>query len=139
MKAEGIPQLQVILAKFPDVTMIIDHLLQLPLEDGPPYRNADALYELVKYPNIYLKLTSVIIGQARKGKATPETYLPRVLSEFGASRIAWGSNFPATPGSLKEILADNLEALSWASEADKEAIFWRTAERLYPALADKGN
>ncbi|VCU69099.1 4-sulfomuconolactone hydrolase [Pigmentiphaga humi] len=135
MRAEGFPQLQEILSRFPEVPIILDHLWQIPLEEGPPYTAADALYQVVRYPNVYLKLTSVTMDNARKGKASPETYLPRVVSEFGADRIAWGSNFPATPGTLKEILDDSLAALAWASEADKEHIFRRTAEKLYPALA----
>lgn len=136
MKSEGMPQLQVLLDRYPKVPIIIDHFLNPPLEDGAPYATADTLMKLAKFPNIYLKLTSVIIANARKGKATPETFFPRIVSEFGASRIAWGSNYPATAGSLKEMLADNMQAFAWASESDKEWIFAKTAETLYPSLKE---
>jgi predicted TIM-barrel fold metal-dependent hydrolase len=134
MRAAGMPQLRVLLARYPRVPIVIDHFLGVPLDQGPPYRAADALFELVAHPNVCLKLTPVVVNNARKGLATPESFLPRVVGEFGASRIAWGSNFPANAGSLKSLLQDTLSALAWADEADREWILHKTAESLYPAL-----
>lgn len=134
MRLAGLPQLQVLLDRYPQATIVIDHLLSAPLEAGPPYADAEGLFSLVKYPNVHMKLTPVAVNNARKGLATPESFLPRVLSEFGASRIAWGSNFPANAGSLKSLLQDTLAALAWASADDLEWIFHKTAEALYPAL-----
>jgi len=133
-RIQGIPQLNVLIERFPTVRIVIDHLLSPPLEDGAPYAAAEPLFALAKHENIYLKLSSVIIRNARKGKATPESFLPRVVQEFGAKRIAWGSNFPASPGTLKEILTDNMQAVEWLPEEDKEWIFNRTAAQLYPTL-----
>jgi predicted TIM-barrel fold metal-dependent hydrolase len=134
MRPAGISQLLVLLDKFPNVPIIIDHFMGTPLENGPPYAESDVLFGLVKFPNIYLKLTPVVINHARKGKATPESFVSRVISEFGASRIAWGSNFPATEGTLKGLLQDTQSVLVDASESDREWIFHKTSEILYPAL-----
>ncbi len=135
MRIEGIQQLNVLIERFPTVRIVIDHLMNPNLEEGPPYAGAEPLFGLAKHDNIYLKLSSVIIRQARAGKATPESFFSRVVDRFGARRIAWGSNFPASPGSLKEIVKDNLQALEWLPEEDKAWIFNRTALQLYPALA----
>jgi L-fuconolactonase len=134
MRVEGLPQLEVLLERYPDVTVIIDHFLGAPLEDGPPYAKAEPLFDLVRHPNVHLKFTPVVANNASKGKATPESYLSRVISEFGASRIAWGSNYPTTSGSLSGLLETSQDALAWASQEDREWIFHKTAERLYPAL-----
>lgn len=134
MRTAGMPQLQVLLARYPQVKIIIDHMLNAPLEEGPPYAAAEPLFDLVQHPNVYLKFTPVIVNAARKGQATPESFFPRVLKAFGASRIAWGSNFPANAGSLKSLLQDSEAALAGASPADLDAIFHGTAEGLYPAL-----
>lgn len=139
MRAAGIPLLQVLLDRYPRTRIIIDHFLNLPLDDGPPYQEIDTLLRLAKFPNITLKYTPVIVNAARKGKATAETFFPRVVSEFGASRIAWGSNFPANAGSLKELLQSSQAAMSFASEADREWIFGKTAETHYPALKADAN
>ena len=54
---------------------------------------------------------------------------------FGAQRIAWGSNFPTSDASLKRIVDESLQATAFLSEQDKEWLFRRTAETLYPSLA----
>jgi predicted TIM-barrel fold metal-dependent hydrolase len=74
--------------------------------------------------------------QSRKGKATPETFFPKVVSVFGASRLAWGSNYPSSEGSLPELVAMAKTGLASLSPADQDWIFARTAQDLYPALAD---
>jgi len=136
MRIAGLPQLEVLLARYPGLPIIIDHLLNMPLDGGPPYAQADALFGLAAHPNVYLKLTPVIINRAREGKATPASFFTRVFSEFGAPRIAWGSNFPANAGSLKQLWQDSEQALSRAPESDLDWVFHKTAEHLYPALKE---
>jgi len=75
-------------------------------------------------------------GGAGTGKATPETFFGRLVAEFGASRIAWGSNFPASERSLPELVALGTVTLRFLPEADREWIFARTATTLYPALTN---
>lgn len=136
MKKEGLPQLETLIKRFPNVRIIIDHLMRVPVESGPPYADAQALFGLAAHPNIYLKLTSNSVRDASTGKATPETFFGKVVSLFGSRRIAWGSNFPASSGSLKEIVDESKAALAFLPAEDQEWIFWRTAQALYPALAD---
>jgi predicted TIM-barrel fold metal-dependent hydrolase len=77
------------------------------------------------------------VRESRAGKASAESFFGRVVREFGASRIAWGSNYPASEGGLAEILAEAKAALASLSAADRDWIFSRTAQTLYPALAVK--
>ena len=44
---------------------------------------------------------------------------------------------PASEGSLAEILAEAKAALAPLPRADRDWIFFRTAQALYPALADR--
>lgn len=103
--------------------------------DGPPYANAAGLFALSELPNIYLKLTPRIFGDVKKGAASAETFFPRVVEAFGARRLAWGSNFPTSPGSLAEILATAKVGLASLSDEQRGWIFGRTAQQLYPGLA----
>jgi predicted TIM-barrel fold metal-dependent hydrolase len=59
-----------------------------------------------------------------------------VIKAFGASRIAWGSNFPATAGPLADILKRAQAAFAFATPQEREWIFGKTAQALYPRLAD---
>jgi len=139
MSAKAIPQAASMAARFPNVRIILDHCARPVLEDGSPYNSAASLFGLARYPNVYLKLTPRIFAEAYRGLATPETFFPRLVTEFGAPRLAWGSNYPSSEGSLPELLAVARKSLAGLPKADQEWVFARTAQALYPALADRGD
>jgi predicted TIM-barrel fold metal-dependent hydrolase len=134
MTAKGIPQLARILDRFPGLKVILDHCGRPSLEDGAPYTAAAPLWSLASRQNVFLKLTPRVFQGSRSGKATPESFFGKLLSEFGAPRLAWGSNFPATEGSLRGLLELAQECLASVSAKDREWIFSGTAETFYPAL-----
>ena len=74
------------------------------MTDGPPYGADAPLFDLARYNNVYLKATPLNFAPPQWGKATPESFFGKLVETFGASRIAFGSNFPATAGTLAEIL-----------------------------------
>ena len=134
MSAKAFPQMIKMLERFPKVRVILDHMGRPALEDGPPYAAAESLFALAKYPTVYLKVTERNFTGSRKGKATPESFFAKVVSAFGASRLAWGSNYPSSEGSLPELLALATSSLKSLSTSDQEWIFAKTAQSLYPAL-----
>jgi hypothetical protein len=62
------------------------------------------------------------------------TFFCKLVDAFGAKRVAWGSNFPATKGPLVEILGKARTTLQCLDADDHEWIFGRTAQTLYPIL-----
>jgi L-fuconolactonase len=136
MTPAAIPQLEKLLKRYPDIRVILDHLLKPSIDAGPPYPGASFLFDLGRYGNVYLKMTSRNVEDSRKGKATPETFYARLVKEFGASRIAWGSNYPASEGTLDQFVMEAKQALSSLPQQDQDWILHRTAQSLYPALAD---
>ena len=136
MSAKAIPQAASMAERFPKVKVLLDHCARPSLEDGSPYAAAASLFDLAKHPNIYLKLSPRVFNASRKGKATPETFFPRLVSEFGAPRLAWGSNYPSSEGKLPELLKVARESVASLSKTDQAWIFAKTAQTLYPALAD---
>jgi predicted TIM-barrel fold metal-dependent hydrolase len=95
------------------------------------------LFELARYPNVYLKVTHRNFEEARNGRSTPEAFFGRLVKEFGADRIAWGSNFPAARQKLPELVALGRDSLAFLPQPDRDWIFKKTALTLYPALRDK--
>lgn len=134
MRPPGIPLLERLLERFPQATVIVDHLGRPALEDGPPYAAAAPVFGLARFHNVYLKLTVHNFRDASKGPGSPASFVERVVETFGAGRIAWGSNFPASSGSLGELIAEAQAATAGLSAAQRDAIFHGTACRLYPAL-----
>jgi predicted TIM-barrel fold metal-dependent hydrolase len=137
MSAKGIPQAVSMARQFPEVRIILDHCARPNLEDGPPYNAAASLFDLSRYANVYLKLTPRIFAEARRGKAAPDSFFARLVAEFGASRLAWGSNYPSSEGKLPDLLNEARKSLACLPKADQDWIFTRTAQDLYPALKDR--
>jgi predicted TIM-barrel fold metal-dependent hydrolase len=131
----GLAQVAGLAKRFPKVNIVLDHLGRPDVTDGAPYKKAASLFGLAPFENIFLKLTPRIFGDVKRGAASPETFFPRVVQVFGANRLAWGSNFPASEGKLTQNLATAKERLACLSSEDQAWIFSRTAQRLYPALA----
>lgn len=130
----GLPQVTRLARRFPGVAIVLDHLGRPDVTDGAPYAQAQSLFELAPLSNIHLKLTPRIFADVGKGQASAETFFPRVVEAFGAQRLAWGSNFPTSPGTLGEILEAAQRGLACLSEEDRDWIFGKTALQLYPAL-----
>ena len=133
----GLAQVAGLARRFPKVNIILDHMARPDFSDGPPYENASSLWRLAQFENIYLKLTPRIFGGPDlKGEAKAETLFPKLVQMFGADRLAWGSNYPASSGRMAENLEKAKALLTSVSEADRRWIFARTAQKLYPTLAD---
>ena len=135
MSAKAFPQMIKMTERFPKVRIILDHMARPVLEDGPPYAAAASLFALARYPSVYLKLTPRSFIESRSGKATPETFFAKLVASFGAQRLAWGSNYPSSEGSLPELLALAKSSLASLPQGDRDWIFGKTAQTLYPALA----
>ena len=131
---ESLPILARTVARFPEVPVLLDHCAWPPAEDGPPYAAAADFFALAKLPNLHLKVTEAFFRDLNAGQASVRTFMERTLAAFGARRIAWGSNFPSSPGSLISLRDLALEQLAFLSESDRQAIFCETALTVYPRL-----
>ncbi len=131
----GLARIEGLARRFPKVPIVLDHLGRPDVTDGPPYKRAASLFGLAPFENVFLKLTPRIFGDAQRDQASPETFFPRLVEVFGSKRLAWGSNFPASEGKLKDNLALARKSLACLSAEDQSWVFAGTARRLYPALA----
>lgn len=136
MTKAAIPELEHLLKTYPKTVVIVDHLMKAPIVEGAPYTGSQYLFDLARFDNLNLKLTSRNTSDAQIGKGTPETFFPLLVQKFGADRIAWGSNFPASEENLLKIVSDLKLCLASLSEQDRHWIMAGTAQRLYPQLAD---
>jgi L-fuconolactonase len=91
-----IARIPALLEQFPGIPVALDHLALPRLSDGPPYDALKPLFDLARFPNLYLKFSTETLYAARRGRSTPKEFFSRLLDHFGAGRVMWGSNFPAT-------------------------------------------
>lgn len=114
MRKPQLPQLETLLREFPDARIVLDHMAR---DDG------SSLLPLAKHSNLFLKFTT---HNVRDGAD-----LRGVFAAFGARRIAWGSNYPASEGTLAALLIEAREAISKLTTTEQDWIFSRTANTLY--------
>lgn len=135
LRADGLPQLVSLLERFPKAIVVLDHFARPKLEDGAPYAAADSLWSLARFPNLFFKYTTHNVRESKLGASTQAAFAARMVEAFGAKRIAWGSNFPASAGTLSDLLDEALEATATLSGTDRAWIFADTAKAIYPELA----
>jgi predicted TIM-barrel fold metal-dependent hydrolase len=131
MTIEGIPALRRTLERFPRTRVVLDHCARPDLADGAPYRTCRQLFELAGFGGVHLKLTHRAISAAAQGESTIEDFLTALLGAYGASRLMWGSNFPAAAGPLRDLLADARSSLSSLADNDATEVFGGTVARFY--------
>jgi len=135
VKVEKFAQLESVMTRHPDVKVIVDHTGNADWTDGAPFNNARPLFDMARFPNFHLKLTSRSFVATGKGKSTPQAAMEKLVSVFGADRLAWGSNFPASSDDLPGLVKLAQDGIATLSSADQAWIMGGTALRLYPALA----
>lgn len=132
--ASGIPATIALAKRFPRVPVLVDHFARPDVGGGPPYAKAAPLFSLAAVPNVYLKFTPVALKQLEDSKADVHAFLGKIVAEFGANRMAWGSNWPNSPGTMVEHVERAKAALAGLSQKDQDAILGGTALKIYPSL-----
>src|SRR5258706_5944447 len=127
MMAGHLPEAGKIAARFPDLTLIVDHLGMYP---RPPTARVDEqilsdlpeLIALAQFPNIAVKFTGVAaLSLEPYPFADLWPRLHKVIDAFGPDRLMWGSDYTrtATLHSYSEAL-NFLRYSDEVSNADKE-------------------
>lgn len=124
-----------VLDRHPDLVVALDHGARPRLDGGPPYAAAGELFVLAAYRNVFLKITPVTIQRAEAEPGGDGAALVRrLVAGFGADRIAWGSNFPASAGDLPGLRARVEKAIGGLTDAERADVLGGTAARIYPRL-----
>ena len=123
-----------ILERFPEVTVLLDHIGRPAIAESPG-RAGEDVARLAKHPGLHLKITHRNLEPLQAAGEAAKDFLDPVVGAFGAERIAWGSNCPAAPQPLTELVRLAEDVLSVLPDAARAEIFAGTTRRLYPRLA----
>jgi len=131
---ENLAQAAQLAADFPATLLVINHsgvILDRSDETLTGWR--DALENIAQLPNVVIKASGLCIeGQPWSTDLNRGVVLDMVRI-FGADRVMFGSNFPVDGmfATFAEILGSFIEITRHLSDAEKHAIFYGTAERVY--------
>ena len=130
----GIPAIMSLARRFPKVPVLVDHFAQADVTGGAPFDNAEPLFGMAALANIHLKLTPAVPGSLRKAQADGRAFIKKVVAEFGAARIAWGSDWPSSPGTMAENLDVTRDLIAELTEQERDLILGDTALSIYSQL-----
>ncbi|KQY21472.1 hypothetical protein ASD16_17970 [Cellulomonas sp. Root485] len=129
--------LTALLAKVPELPVVLDHLAKPPVATGDDGTWERDLRALAALPQVSVKLSGMPPELRDDQDLAPAVrpWLEVALDAFGADRAMVGSDWPISamlprrlaPGRWLSIVLDELAA----SPAEREQLSWRTASRFY--------
>jgi L-fuconolactonase len=121
-------------ARFPDLTLVIDHLAKPPIKAGQMEPWAGQLAAAARYPNVYAKVSGLNTAAPEQWSADDlRPYIDHAIACFGADRLMFGSDWPVCilAGDYARVWQETNRALEGRSPAEIEAILGGTAARVY--------
>jgi L-fuconolactonase len=118
----------------PELSFVLDHLGGPPAGSGQEATNgpwAAAIGSLAALPNVTCKLSGLHTSPARASDLRP--YYETALAAFGPDRLMFGSDWPVSilAATYSQVCDMYRELTAQLSTAEQEAIFDRTARRVY--------
>lgn len=105
-------QLEALAARYPKLSIVIDHALNLVAGKDYDAILADML-ALAKAPNLYAKISHVVTGSAEEYPFRDmHDSCRQIIKAYGAERCVWGSDFPCELWCPKATYAQHLRVFT---------------------------
>jgi L-fuconolactonase len=129
--ATRLPEIARLIDRYPDLTVVIDHMADTPL-DQP--EQLGYLLGLAGFPNVYVKI-SHLWSLSRQAYPYHDSFamLRKVYDAFGAGRLMWGSDHPVCLPYLSygQAVALYRDHLDFMPQRDRDEILHGTAQRVW--------
>ena len=132
MHSKDAGKLLEVLGRHPDLTVLLDHLGRPDTSGGPSHPELGELGQLAAYTGVHLKVTPPALKRLDDdADAETSNVLRRLVDDFGVQRVTWGSNFPASAGTLRDLREAIQARLTWLADDDLTAVLGGNAARVY--------
>jgi len=129
-----IPEVGALIEHYPDLTVVIDHMADCPV-DQP--KELDKLIALQRYPNVFVKVSHTwSLSHQPYPYLDAQEHVKRLYAAFGPQRLMWATDWPiveqtpnATYANALRIVRDDMKFLN---EDDKRWMLSKTIERVWP-------
>lgn len=127
-----LPDLVPLIEANPELTVVIDHMADCPV-DRPDLLKL--LLDLARYPKVYVKISDLwIVGKQPYPFPDSQDQARRVMDAFGASRVMWSTNWPV---SLRELPYARIvelyrDHLNFVTPEEHRQILSGTVQRIWP-------
>jgi L-fuconolactonase len=128
------PEVGLLLERTPDLTVVIDHMADCPV-DQPA--ELEKLIALKRYPNLFVKISHTwSLSKEQYPWRDAQAHVKRRHQAFGPERLMWSTDWPIvenTPNATYEkALTVVRDEMPFLNAADKEWILSKTVERVWP-------
>ena len=130
--AARMPDIAALCERFPDLTVVIDHMADCPL-DRPDLQLK--LLALKRYPKVFVKISHTW-SLSKEGFPFRDTFpwVQQLYDAFGPQRLMWGTDWPVSKrhASYAQTLAIVRDAMTFLNRDDKRWILSKTVQRVWP-------
>jgi L-fuconolactonase len=121
-----------LLDRFPNLTVVIDHMADCPV-DHP--EELEKLIALQRYPHVYVKISHTWSLSAEGYPwLDSQTLVKRLLDTFGPQHLMWATDWPIAKerATYRQRLTAVRDDMKFLSAEDKEWMLSKTVERVWP-------
>jgi len=122
------------IARHPEVRVIVDHIGKPDVAESPPYPSFQPVLDLARFPLVWVKLGDYQIA-SRQDFPWADTipFVAALKKAFGPARMLWGTGYPgrARLVTLEQALRYVRNELPCLSPADLEQILGSTPRALF--------
>lgn len=134
----SIPAIIELALRYPDVRIVLDHLLEPEMDEGEHFGLDERYEKLAGHKNIYFKFTSINLDICRESNIPADKVLRRAVDLFGADHIMWGSDIGTSSGTYKDMVQRMLDASAGLTPEELKAVLHDTGKRVFVKGGMKG-
>lgn len=126
------PDIQKLVDRFPDLTVVIDHMADCPV-DHP--NELEKLIALARFPKVFVKISHTwSLSKETYPWLDSQTLVKRLYDSFGPQRLMWATDWPIANNraNYTQRLAVVQEEMKFLNADDKSWILSKTIERVWP-------
>ncbi|MGH8760837.1 MAG: amidohydrolase family protein, partial [Burkholderiales bacterium] len=127
----SIPAIIELARQYPDIRIVLDHLLEPEMEEGEHFGLDERYQTLSGEKNIFFKFTSINLDICREENIPAEKVLRRAVDMFGADHLMWGSDIGTSSGTYKDMVQRFLDSAVLLAPHEKSAVFHDTGKRVF--------
>jgi predicted TIM-barrel fold metal-dependent hydrolase len=128
------PEVALLLERTPDLTVVIDHMADCPV-DQPA--ELEKLIALKRYPNLFVKISHTwSLSKQPYPWTDSQAHVKRLHQAFGPQRLMWSTDWPIvenTAGaSYEKALTVVRDDMPFLNADDKQWMLSQTIQRVWP-------
>jgi predicted TIM-barrel fold metal-dependent hydrolase len=132
MPVSRVPDAEKLIEKFPNLTVVVDHMADSPI-DKP--QELEKLLALKRYPKVFVKISHTwsLSKQEYPWRDTHEQ-VKRLHQAFGPQRLMWGTDWPVSErhATYSQALTLVRDEMKFLNDDDKSWMLSKTIERVWP-------